>query len=211
MSSTDLLLATRSKGKLHELKPLLAPLGRNLLTLDDAGIPETPEEDDLECFDTFEENALAKARHFATLSGLPTVADDSGLEVWALDGRPGVHSKRWSGSPSTNDEELYELNRNKLLAELTGKSDRRARFVCVAAYIEDSAELVVRGETEGVITDSARGEEGFGYDPLFLSDDLGCTLAECSREEKQQVSHRGRAFAGLLARLLEMEKLRSPG
>jgi XTP/dITP diphosphohydrolase len=202
LSGDVLLIATRSKGKLVELRPLLSPLGRKLLTLDDAGIPETPDEDQLECFETFEENSLAKARYFAERSGLATVADDSGLEVNALGGRPGVHSKRWSGSPSTKDEELYELNRAKLLAELGSARDRSARFVCVAAYTEGGNVIVERGETEGVILTSARGGGGFGYDPLFLATDLGRTLAECTVAEKQSVSHRGRAFTALVARLL---------
>jgi XTP/dITP diphosphohydrolase len=203
LSPDRLLVATRSGGKMRELRSLLAPLGRTLVTLDDVGIVPGPEEDALEQFDTFEANALAKARYFARVSGLPTVADDSGLEVTALGGKPGVHSKRWSGSSAPDGPELEAVNRRKLLRELGDAADRRARFVCVAAYADGRLELIQRGETTGVILHRERGEGGFGYDPLFLSDDLGVTLAECGAEEKDRVSHRGRAFAALVARIVD--------
>jgi XTP/dITP diphosphohydrolase len=196
-----LLLATRSRGKLRELRPLLSGFEFDLLGLDDAGIVPDAAEDELERFDTFEENALAKARYFARLSGLPTVADDSGLEVKELGGRPGVHSKRWSGGLLADGSEPEERNRARLIQELANKSDRRARFVCAAAYVNGGEELVARGETYGVIIDRERGSGGFGYDPLFLSDDLGRTLAECSVEEKEKVSHRARAFGELARRI----------
>jgi XTP/dITP diphosphohydrolase len=198
----SLLLATRSRGKLVELRSLLAPLVRRLLTLDDVGIAVSEAEDALERFETFEENALSKARHFAQVSALPTVADDSGLEVLALGGKPGVHSKRWSGSTAPDGPELEGVNRQKLLQQMQGTRDRRARFVCVAAYVNGSREVIVRGETTGVILERERGSRGFGYDSLFLSDDLGRTLAECSVEEKERVSHRGRAFGMLAERLV---------
>jgi XTP/dITP diphosphohydrolase len=197
----ELLIATRSAGKLKELGPLLAPLGATLHTLSDAGIRQDSEEEVLERFDTFEENALSKARYFYARSGIATVSDDSGLEVLALGARPGVHSKRWSGVSSPDDEELYELNRGKLLREMQGIGDRRARFVCVAAFVDGVKELVVRGETTGTILHAARGSGGFGYDPLFLSDDLGETLAECEAAVKESVSHRGRAFTELVKAL----------
>ena len=201
MNGDTLLIATRSQGKLRELQSLLFPLGRILLTLNDAGIEAALEEDDLERFDTFEENALSKARYFARLSGLPTVADDSGLEVVALRGRPGVHSKRWSGSSAPDGPMLEAVNREKLLQEMVHANDRRAKFVCVAVFVDGAQEVISRGETHGTILRTERGSGGFGYDSLFLSDDLGRTLAECSIEEKERVSHRGRAFSGLLNEL----------
>ncbi|HEX5178344.1 MAG TPA: RdgB/HAM1 family non-canonical purine NTP pyrophosphatase [Gemmatimonadaceae bacterium] len=199
--AAPLILATRSVGKLHELRPMLAGYGIETLTLDHAGVAERPmEEEALEQFPTFEENALAKARYFFERAGRrPTVADDSGLEVLALGGRPGVHTKRWSGRTDLSGRALDAANNAKMLHELSGMADRRARYVCVAAYIDASGEHVCRGESTGRILDAPRGAGGFGYDPLFMSDDLGVTFAEATREQKEQVSHRGRAFAQLAA------------
>lgn len=194
------LVATRNAGKLAELRPMFAALGHEVVDLDAAGIPETADEDAIEAFDTFEENALAKARHFHRASGgLPTVADDSGLEVHALGGAPGVRSKRYA--PPEPGRSQSEVNNARLLLALDGETDRRARFVCAVALVHAGRELVVRGETAGVITREARGSGGFGYDPLFLSDDLGRTLAEAGAEAKARVGHRGRAFAALVAAL----------
>ncbi|HSC30291.1 MAG TPA: non-canonical purine NTP pyrophosphatase [Gemmatimonadaceae bacterium] len=206
--AAPLILATRSLGKLHELGPMLAAYGIETLTLDQAGVAERPvDEEGLEHFPTFEENALAKARYFFERAGRrPTVADDSGLEVLALGGRPGVHTKRWSGRTDLSGRALDAANNAKMLRELSGIADRRARYVCVAAYIDASGERVCRGESTGRILDAPRGTGGFGYDPLFLSDDLGVTFAEATREQKEQVSHRGRAFAHLAARLSENSK-----
>jgi XTP/dITP diphosphohydrolase len=197
--SSPLILATRSLGKLHELGPMLAASGIATVTLDAAGIPEhAADEEGLEHFDTFEDNALAKARYFFERAGRrPTAADDSGLEVVALGGRPGVRTKRWSGRTDLSGRALDAANNAKMLSELSGVADRRARYVCVAAYIDAQGERVFRGESTGRILDAARGTGGFGYDPLFLSDDLGVTFAEATREQKEQVSHRGRAFAQL--------------
>lgn len=199
--ASPLVLATRSLGKLHELGPMLAAYGIETITLDAAGVAERPnEEEALERFETFEENALAKARHFFERAGRrPTVADDSGLEVMALGGRPGVHTKRWSGRADLSGRALDAANNAKMLKELAGVTDRRARYVCVAAYIDRGGERLFRGESSGRMLDEPRGSGGFGYDPLFLSDDLGVTFAEASREDKEQVSHRGRAFAQLAA------------
>lgn len=197
--SSPLLLATRSLGKLHELGPMLEARGIATATLDAVGVPESvADEDGLEHFETFEENALAKARYFFGRAGRrPTVADDSGLEVLALGGRPGVRTKRWSGRTDVSGRALDAANNAKMLSELAGVADRRARYVCVAAYIDGHGERVFRGESTGRILEAARGTGGFGYDPLFLSDDLGVTFAEATREQKEQVSHRGRAFAQL--------------
>lgn len=195
-----IVLATRSLGKLYELRPIFAAAGATVIDLDEAGIPERPDEEEaLERWETFEENALAKARHFFERSGgRPTVADDSGLEVAALGGRPGVRTKRWSGRADLSGRALDRANNDKLLETLAGASDRRARYVCVAAYVDGREERTFRGESTGRILDAPRGTGGFGYDPLFLSDDLGVTFAEVEREVKEPVSHRGRAFASLV-------------
>lgn len=199
---SPVVIATRSAGKLRELRALFESAGFSVLDLDAAGIPEESAEDELEVWPTFEENALAKARWFAAKAGgRPVVADDSGLAVDALGGSPGVRSKRWSERPDLAGAELDRENNRKLLAALAGSSDRRARYVCAAAWVGDGREVVVRGETHGVLLEEPRGAEGFGYDPLFLSDDLGTTFAEATRDAKSAVSHRGRAFAALLAAL----------
>jgi XTP/dITP diphosphohydrolase len=199
-----LLLATRSEGKLRELRPLLEPLGVQLIDLAEAGIPDAGDER-LEMGDTFEANALSKARHYFEASGgIPTVADDSGIEVAALDGAPGVASKRWSGRADLSGQALDDANNAALVAALAGREDRRARYVCVATFVDAAGELVERGETTGVILDEPRGNGGFGYDPYFLSDDLGVTFGEAPPAEKHRVSHRGRAFRALAARLSEL-------
>lgn len=194
-----MLLATRSQGKLHELRPLFEEAGLQVDDLSHAGLEEQEAESDLECFTTFEENALAKARYFHALSGgRATVADDSGLEVQALAGAPGVRSKRWSGRPDLSGRALDAANNATLLAALRGTRDRRARYVCVAAYVDAGGERTFRGESTGTILEAPRGSGGFGYDPLFFSDALGVTFGEASREDKGRVSHRGRAFAKLV-------------
>jgi len=193
-----ILLATRSVGKLRELRPLFAAAGFEVLDLAAAGIPESPGEDALEVADSFEENALLKARHFTQVAGLPAVADDSGIEVMALGGAPGVRSKRWSGRSDLAGQALDDENNRLLLARLAGARDRRARYVCAAALCDGSRDLVERGETMGVILEHPRGTGGFGYDPYFESAELGRTFAEVSAAEKARVSHRGRAFAKLL-------------
>ena len=203
-----ILVATRSEGKRRELLPLLAPLGRRLLTLDEAGIPPSPDEDTIESYDTFEENALAKARWFNQLSGLPCVADDSGLAVDALGGRPGVRSKRWSGRDDLAGRALDAANNALLLrslasADASGTHGRAARFVCAGAYADGDREHVCRGETIGFILDEPRGTDGFGYDPYFWSPEMGRTFAEASIEEKAVVSHRGRAMRALCDALLD--------
>ena len=192
------LLATRSPGKLRELEPLFAGEGIEVVTLDCAGIPESPDEAGIEMFSTFEENAFAKARHFRDLSGLATLADDSGLEVDALGGNPGVRSKRWSGRHDLPGIALDEANNAELLRALAGISDRSARYVCVAALATSAGELARRGHVEGQILDAPRGLGGFGYDPLFFAPELGKTFGEASRVEKERVSHRGRAFHALI-------------
>ena len=200
--TAKLLLATRSSGKLKELAPLFADAGIEAITLDAAGIAESRAEDGLEVFETFEENALAKARYFRRLApGWMVVADDSGLEVAALGGAPGVRTKRFSGRTDLTGQALDDANNATLLDALEGAADRRARYVCVAAVIDDMGERTFRGETEGEILFAPSGDGGFGYDPLFLSDELGVTFAEVGRTEKERVSHRGRAFSALVRAL----------
>ncbi len=196
------LIASRNRGKLRELRALFAGAGIEVIDLIDAGIPESAAEDEIESHATFEENAVAKARYFAVLAGgRPVVADDSGLEVLALGGEPGVRSKRWSGRLDLDTAALDAANNALLVERLRGVSDRRARFVCAAAWCAGEDELVVRGEVPGTIVDSPSGLHGFGYDPYFRSSELGKTLGDATVEEKQAVSHRGRAFARLLAAL----------
>ena len=196
--SDPYLLATRSAGKLRELQPLFSQAGIPIVTLDRAGIAESADEPAIEAFSTFEENALAKARYFRDKSGLSTFADDSGLEVHALDGNPGVRSKRWSGRDDLTGRDLDEANNAELVRALRAAPDRRGRYVCVAALASNNGELVRRGEVEGEILEQARGRGGFGYDPLFLATELGMTFGEASLADKERVSHRGRAFRALL-------------
>ena len=199
MSGTPFLLATRSLGKLYELRPMFEAAGVEVTDLDAAGIAENADEEDLEHFETFEENALAKAHYFRVKSGLPTIADDSGLEVRALGGAPGVRTKRWSGRTDLEGRALDVANNEYLLEKIDEATDRRARYVCVAALVDGSGEHLFRGETEGELLREPRGDGGFGYDPLFLSADLGMTFAEADRHGKERTSHRGRAFARLRA------------
>lgn len=197
------LIATRSTGKIRELRALFAEHGLAVIDLQEAGIPDSAAEDALEVHATFDENALAKARYFRRLSGMPVVADDSGLVVPALGGEPGVLSKRWSGRPDLSGQALDDENNRLLLERLHGVSDRRAHYVCAAAFVDSGRETVSRSEVHGHIVDSPRGTGGFGYDPYFLSDELGRTFGEVTTEEKQRISHRARAFRALLAALAD--------
>ncbi len=176
--------------------------GIPVIDLGAAAIGPTVEEDGLERHATFEQNALAKARFFNKVSGLPAIADDSGLEVQALGGAPGVRSRRWSGRDDLSGQPLDDANNLRLLTALRGTDDRRARYVCVAAYCSGEVEWTARGETAGLVTDEPRGSGGFGYDPYFYSLELGRTFGESSNDEKERVSHRGRAFRALLSRVV---------
>ena len=201
------LLATRSAGKLRELEPMLRAHGWDVVDLESAGIAEQPGEDEaLETAATFEANALAKARHFHSRSGLPTVADDSGIACDALGGAPGVRSKRWSDRAELTGVALDAANNSLLLdalnaAALRGDASRAAKYVCAAAFVDGARALVVRGETNGRILERAEGTGGFGYDPLFWSDDLHASFGLLSREEKARVSHRARAMSALLQKV----------
>ena len=196
------MLATRSAGKLRELRPIFESFGVPVIDLAEAGVPESSDEGEIESFETFEENALAKARYFfQRCGGADVFADDSGLVVDALGGEPGVRSKRWSGRHDLEGGELDRANNALLMSRLAGVSDRRARFVCAAAWRGDAGEVVVRGEAPGRIIDAGSGVHGFGYDPYFFSEELGMTLADATVSQKRAVSHRGRAFDTLAGEL----------
>ena len=195
-----LLAATRSSGKQPEIRRILEPTGVPVVFPDDVGVWESPVEDTLELAESFEGNARRKAEHFARLTGLPTVADDSGLEVFALGGAPGVRSRRFSGATGTGDE-VDAANNAELLRRLHGATESRrlARYRCVLVYLPhpDAAPLVFEGACRGRILEQPKGKGGFGYDPLFFSDELGCTFGEATPEQKDGVSHRGRALRAL--------------
>ena len=199
-----LLVATRSAGKQREVRRLLEGSGLELLFPEDAGVTPRPEEELLELGESFAANARAKAEYFARQTGLPTVADDSGLEVLALGGEPGVRSKRWAGADGT-EAQIDAANNAMLLRRLLGAPERkrRARYRCVLALYRTPRAFpeTFEGSCNGSILPEPRGSGGFGYDPLFLSDDLGKTFGEATPEEKDAVSHRGRAFAALRAAL----------
>jgi XTP/dITP diphosphohydrolase len=198
----SVVLATRSAGKLRELRPIFAAVGVRVMDLAEAGVAESPDEDSIEAFDTFEENAMAKARYFfERCRGLDVVADDSGLVVEALGGEPGVRSKRWSERAELEGLALDRANNERLATRLRGITDRRARFVCVAAWRGSEGEALARGEVAGRIAEQPSGAHGFGYDPYFFADELGMTLADATIDQKRDVSHRGRAFDALIATL----------
>lgn len=197
-ASARIVIATRNAGKIRELRGLLHAAGFASDDLASLGIAEDPAEDALEVFDTFEQNAAAKARWFARLlPGRTVIADDSGLEVLALSGAPGVRSKRFSGSSRTGAA-LDKANNAALQHALRDVAERRARYVCVAVCVQGERTWSARGECAGVILDAPRGMGGFGYDPYFLSDELQRTFAEAGEAEKARVSHRGRAVREVL-------------
>ena len=209
MSGQVYLLATRSAGKLRELREIFAELGLEITDVSSLGIPENAAEEQLECYETFEENALAKVRYFFEISGgLPTFGDDSGICVDVLGGAPGVYSKRWSAREDLDREALDTANNAKLVARMaaarrnneTGFTDS-ARYVCVAAFRDAAGEEMRRGEIEGRVLEKPKGSAGFGYDPYFDAPDLGGTFAESSVQNTARNSHRGRAFRALLSAL----------
>jgi len=191
-----LVLATGNAGKLKELRELLPPPAFEVLPqsqFTSASVEETGL--------TFIENAILKARHAAEVSGLPAIADDSGLEVDALDGAPGIYSARYAGEGASDEDNLM-----KLLAALEGKSpaERTARYQCALVYMRsarDPSPLICQASWEGRITGNRRGTGGFGYDPIFELADRPLTVAELPAAEKNQLSHRGKALRGLVERL----------
>ncbi len=189
-----IVLASNNAKKLKELDAILAPLGWALVPQGALGVDEAEEP---HC--TFVENALAKARHAARITGLPALADDSGLCVEALGGAPGVQSARYAGEPKSDAR-----NNEKLLAELAAHASRAAHFVSVIVFVrhaDDPQPLIAEGEWHGEIIAAHRGDGGFGYDPLFFLPEFGKTAAELEPAVKNAVSHRAQALQSLLARL----------
>ena len=184
-----LVLATKNKGKIAEFRELFEGMSVSLKSLDDFGpIPEVVEDGE-----TFEDNAVKKARFTARVLGFPAIADDSGLVVEALEGRPGVYSSRYAGDHATDLD-----NNLKLLKDMEDIKDRKAYFLCVLAIaVPRGPALIYEGKCNGIITHDMRGGQGFGYDPLFYHPPSGKTFAEMSSEEKNRLSHRGKAMLEL--------------
>jgi XTP/dITP diphosphohydrolase len=193
-----LVVASNNPGKLREFGELLAPLGWETVPQQVLGVPECAEP---HC--TFVENALEKARHAARCTGLPALADDSGLCVSALGGAPGVYSARYA-QESPDEQKCDTRNNQKLLAELAKHADKRGHYVCVLVFVrhaDDPQPIIAEGEWHGEIIAEERGKGGFGYDPLFFLPDLGVTVAELDAAEKNRCSHRGLALQYLIERL----------
>ena len=189
-----LVIASNNAGKLREFAHMLSPLGIEVLTQAQLGISEAEEP-----HVTFIENALAKARHVSKLSGQPSLADDSGICVTALNGAPGVYSARFAGEPKSDTR-----NNQKLLHDMQDIADRRAHYYCVLVLVQhadDPQPIICEGEWHGEIAQSEQGEGGFGYDPLFWLPALGKTSAQLTGDEKHAISHRGKAMQVLLQRL----------
>lgn len=198
---TRLLIATRNSNKLREISDKLQFTDScELLDLNAAGVSASPDEDSIEAFGSFEENALAKARYFAGLSGLITLADDSGICVDALQGAPGVRSKRLSGRSDLSSSALDHANNERLLQLLKNVPDdlRTAHYTCALAMVSpDGPEATVIGHCHGLLGSEPHGTGGFGYDPLFYLPQFGATFAELPAEVKAQISHRARAIEQL--------------
>ncbi len=189
-----LVLASGNLGKLADFSRLLHPLGFDLCTQTELGISEADEP-----YVTFIENALAKARHVAHLSGLPALADDSGICVPALAGAPGVHSARFAGEPKSD-----QANNAKLVAELRSHTNKSAYYYCALLYLrsaDDPQPVIAEGRWDGEIIETARGQGGFGYDPHFWLPSLAKTAAELDADEKNRLSHRGQALRQLVTKL----------
>ena len=195
----ELLLASGNKGKVNELQEMLAPLGFNVVPQSQYQVDEVPETGT-----TFVENAIIKARHAAEVTGLPCIADDSGLEVAALNGKPGIYSARFAGPNATDG-----TNIDKLLSKLKDvpESQRQARFVTVLVFMRhanDPCPIICEGYWDGVITTERHGQNGFGYDPVFYQADLDKTAAQLTPEQKHARSHRGQALRQLLSKFKEL-------
>jgi len=212
-AQTKLLIATRNDGKIREIRDLFTGLPFQLVFPVDQFLERLPDEADLERGTSFAENAVAKARYFAKRATIPTLAEDSGLEVDALDGAPGVFSARWAqmhGAGGGGGGGADAANNALLLERLAGVPDeqRTARYRCVVAYLDTplAKPQLVEATCEGRILSEPRGSGGFGYDPLFLSSDLGMTFAEAPMPAKQRVSHRGRAIRALVEVLVRRSR-----
>ncbi|ALS34147.1 XTP/dITP diphosphohydrolase [Pseudoalteromonas translucida KMM 520] len=189
-----LVLATGNPGKVNELANMLSPLNINVVPQSDFNVGEVAETGT-----TFVENAIIKARHAAKITGMPAIADDSGLEVDGLNGAPGVYSARFAGAGATDQDNI-----DKLLLELGNNPIRTARFWCVLVlmhHANDPTPLICSASWEGEITLTQNGEGGFGYDPVFFVPTLNCTSAELTKEQKNAISHRGQALQNLLQQL----------
>lgn len=189
-----LVLATGNQGKVKELAQMLSPLEINVVPQSDFNVSSVPETGT-----TFVENAIIKARHAAKVTGLPAIADDSGLEVDALNGAPGVYSARFAGDDATDQDNI-----DKLLIELGDNPIRSARFWCVLVLMrhsDDPTPLICSASWEGQITQAQDGQGGFGYDPIFYVSELDCTSAQLTKEQKNAISHRGQALNSLLSEL----------
>ena len=185
----EVILVSRNAGKIKEFKILLRGLVEKICTLCELGSVSKIIEDGI----TYSENALKKARQMSILTNQVCLADDSGLEVEALKGKPGILSSRFAGDGSSDEENIA-----KLLSQLVDKPDRKARFVCSLALVfPDGREVIAEGKCEGIILHKPRGTGGFGYDPVFFLSDLNKTMAELSLDEKNQISHRARAVREL--------------
>lgn len=194
-----IVIASNNAGKLAEIDRLLAPLGIRVVTQASLGVTEADEP-----HMTFVENALAKARHASLATGLPALADDSGICVSALQGAPGVFSARFAGEPRSD-----ERNNIKLIETLRGQSDRRAYYYCVIVLLrhaQDPRPVIIEDTWHGEIVAKPAGQGGFGYDPYFFLPEFGKTAAELSMEDKNRVSHRGKALARLVKLLTENDK-----
>jgi len=189
-----IVIASNNAGKLREIGQILAPLGIEAHPQGAFGVPECPEP-----HVTFVENCLAKARHASAHTGLPALADDSGICVDALNGAPGVYSARYAGEPKSD-----QRNNEKLIEALKGNPNRKAHYYCVMVYVryaDDPQPILCEGEWHGEIIDTPRGDGGFGYDPYFLLPQFGKTGAELSADDKNGISHRGIALRALVERL----------
>ncbi|MEC5384770.1 RdgB/HAM1 family non-canonical purine NTP pyrophosphatase [Uliginosibacterium sp. H3] len=193
-----LVLASNNAGKLREFQALLAPLGWEVIPQSALGVTEAEEP-----YQTFVENALTKARHASAATGLPALADDSGICLAALKGAPGVHSARFAGEPKSDAR-----NNALMLEKLAGVTDRRAHYVCVLVFVrsaDDPQPLIAEGEWHGEVVEKPSGEGGFGYDPYFWLPQYGMTVARMPAELKNAVSHRGVACKALLQRMTALE------
>lgn len=191
---SKLVIASGNAGKLREIARILAPLDIQAVPQSEFDVPDCPEP-----HVTFVENCLAKARHASAHSGLPALADDSGICVEALGGAPGVYSARYAGEPKSD-----QRNNEKLIAALANEANRRAHYTCVMVYVrhpDDPEPIISEGRWHGEIIDTPRGENGFGYDPYFLVPQFGKTGAELDEDTKNAISHRGQALRDLVDKL----------
>lgn len=189
-----IVLASGNQGKLREFRQMLEPMGYEIHPQSEFNVTEAEEP-----FGTFVENALAKARHVSRQTGLPAMADDSGICVDALGGNPGVLSARYAGNPKSDDR-----NNQKLITDLAGVENRSANYYCVLVYVrsaDDPQPIIADGRWSGIVIDEPRGTNGFGYDPYFLIPEFGKTAAELPPEQKNACSHRGKALKALMEKL----------